>query len=133
MVLFVLVLVVLMLCAGLVVDLGVAYVSHGRLVKAVDAGALTGARHASGSDSEIDAVVRKVAGANYAGVLPASYDVDITVPAVDTKRIAVSARTESPALFTRIIGRESFAVAAAAEAMRYPLDMSLVLDISYSH
>ena len=131
-VLFVAVLVVLMLCAGLVVDLGVAYVNHGRLSKAVDAGALTGARHASGSDTDIENVVRKVAGANYAGVLPASYEVDITVPAVDTKRIAVSARTASPALFTRIVGRENFALAAAAEAIRYPLDMSLVLDISYS-
>lgn len=131
-VLFVLVLVVLMLCAGLVVDLGVAYVGHGRLVKAVDAGALTGARHASGSDAEIEAVVRKVAGANYSGVLPASYDVAITVPAIDTKRIAVSAQTLSPALFTRIVGRDGFALAAAAEATRFPLDMSLVLDISYS-
>jgi Mg-chelatase subunit ChlD len=112
--------------------MGVAYVGHGRLVKAVDAGALSGARHASGSNAEIEAVARKVAGANYSGVLPASYQVDITVPAVDTKRIAVSARTQSPALFTRIIGRESFAVAAAAEAIRYPLDMSLVLDISMS-
>lgn len=129
---FVLVLVVMLLCAGLVVDLGVAYVNHGRLVKAVDAGALTGARHASGSDPEIEAVVRKVAGANYAGVLPASYDVAVTVPAADTKHIAVSARTESPALFSRIAGRDSFAIAAAAEATRYPLDMSLVLDISYS-
>lgn len=131
-VLFVLVLVVLMLCAGLVVDLGVAYVSHGRLVKAVDAGALSGARYASRTDAEIEAVVRKVASANYEGALPASYDVDITVPEADTKRIVVSARTQSPALFTRIVGREGFDVAAGAEAMRYPLDLSLVLDISYS-
>jgi Flp pilus assembly protein TadG len=131
-VLFVSALVVMLLCAGLVVDLGVAYVSHGRLVKSADAGALAGARHASRSDAEIETVVRKVAGANYPGVLPASFDVGITVPAADTKRIFVSARTQSPALFTRVVGLDGFALAAAAEAIRYPLDMSLVLDISYS-
>jgi Flp pilus assembly protein TadG len=125
-------LVCLMLAAGLVVDLGMAYVTHGRLTKAVDAGALAGAKESSRSNADIETIVRKVASANYTDIVDTSYDVKITTPATDTKRIAISARTHSPAVFTRIVGRESFDVAAAAEAMRYPLDTSFVLDLSQS-
>ena len=131
-VLFSLALVCLLLAAGMVVDLGLAYVTRGRLTKAVDAGALAGARESSRSNTDIETIVRKVASANYTQILDTSYDVAITTPATDTKRIAISAATESPAIFTRLIGRESYDVVAAAEAMRYPLDTSFVLDLSYS-
>jgi Flp pilus assembly protein TadG len=131
-VLFSFALVCLLLAAGMVVDLGMAYVTRGRLTKAVDAGALAGARESSRSNTDIETIVRKVASANYTQIEDTSYNVAITTPATDTKRIAISAATESPAVFTRIIGRESFDVVAAAEAMRYPLDTSFVLDLSYS-
>jgi Mg-chelatase subunit ChlD len=122
----------LMLVAGLVVDLGVTYVSHGWLSRAVDAGALAGARHSSGTVAEIESIVRKVASANYNGLWPASYDVEITTSGDDTKRIAVIGRARTPALFSQLAGFDSFALSADAEATRYPLDMSLVIDVSSS-
>ncbi len=125
-------LVCVLLAAGMVADLGMAYVTRGRLTKAVDAGALAGAKESSRSDSEIETIVRKVASANSTQIEDTAYEVDITTPATDTKRITINARTESPAMFTRLVGKESFDVAAGAEAMRYPLDTSFVLDLSYS-
>lgn len=129
---FVFALFVMLLAAGLVVDLGVAYVGYSWLVRSVDAGALAGARNSSGTNAEIDAIVRKIASANLRGDLPVDFDVAITTPEADTKRIEVTGRTKTPALFSKLAGFDEFPLGANAEAIRYPLDMSLVLDVSYS-
>jgi hypothetical protein len=129
---FVFALLAMLLAAGLVVDLGLAYVGYGWLVRAVDAGALAGARNAASTNAEMESMIRKVAGANFRGPLPVEYDVQITIPEVDTKRIAVSGRGKSPAMFSRLAGFDTFALGAEAEAIRYPLDLSLVLDVSLS-
>jgi Flp pilus assembly protein TadG len=133
--LFALVLIVLLAVAGLAVDLGIAHVTMSRLTKAVDAGALSGARHSGGGTSGIQKIASQTAAANY-GVgglgAAAAYGVTVEQPAADTYRVRVKGATQAPALFSRVLGRDKIDVVSEAEATRYPLDVSLVLDLSGS-
>jgi Flp pilus assembly protein TadG len=135
-VLFTLALTVLLLVASLVVDLGIAHVTSSNLAKAVDAGALAGARHAGKGATAVRDIVERVAAANYGtasdGSSRASYGVEIATPSADTYRIRVTGDAQSPAFFSRVIGKNEVDVAALAEATRYPLDISFVLDVSGS-
>jgi Flp pilus assembly protein TadG len=135
-VLFTLALVVLLLVAGLVVDLGVANVTSANLGKAVDAGALTGVRHSAKGIAEVEDIARRVAAANYGphlnGASAASYSVAIDRPGEDTMRVVVNGTTESPTFFAKLLGKNTIDVAALAEATRFPVDLSLLLDLSYS-
>jgi len=120
------------LVLGLSIDIGGAYVQHARLSQAVDAGVLAGARNTAAGDAQITAIALKVAKANYAGTQPATYTVSITVPAVDTKRVSMTAATTAKGRFGSLIGKSALDLSVDGEATRYPLDMSLVLDLSYS-
>jgi Flp pilus assembly protein TadG len=135
-VLMAIVTVVLLLSAGLAVDLGLAHVTMARLSKAVDAGALSGARHSTEVVADIKDIAMRVATANYgASGRPgarATYDVSISNPSPDTYAVRVHGMTDSPAFFSRLMGKTSLDVAAVAEATRWPLDLSLVLDLSGS-
>jgi len=135
-VMFMLAAVVVFAVTGMAVDLGVAYMQRSTLAKAVDAAALAGARATSRGDLAIEDLARKVADANYhiMGVASqaATYDIAITRPGTDVVRVSVSGTASSKTSFSRILGHDSLAVATTAEATRYPLDMSLVLDLSYS-
>jgi Flp pilus assembly protein TadG len=126
----------LFLVSALALDMGSAYVTTASLSKAVDAGALAGARYTMKGESIMQDVINQVATANY-GVsdnaqYEPTYQITIWQPALDTTRVRVEGATKAPTYFSKLIGREEIPVTALAEATRYPLDMSLVLDLSYS-
>jgi hypothetical protein len=125
----------ILLVSALAVDMGAAYVSTSSLSKAADAGALAGARYTMMGEAAMRDVIDKVATANY-GAAPddaaPAFQVTIWNPAVDTTRIRVAGAADSPSFFARMIGVNEIPVTALAEATRYPLDMSLVLDLSQS-
>lgn len=128
-------LVALFLIASLAIDLGVSYVASSGLTKAVDAGALAGAFNTGKGSAAMREIIDSVARANLAfnsSPLDASFSVAIDSPSTDTVRVRVSGQTQAPTLFSRIIGTTEVSVAQTAEATRYPLDLSLVLDISGS-
>ena len=132
-----LVLVILLLATGMAVDLGMAYGTSSRLSKAVDAAALAGARVSGMSNAEIEQLIQQVAAANLGGSNSisnaASFDVTIDNGAgQDTRRVNVVGTTDSPTFFARVVGKNEIGVASGAEATRFPIDMSLVLDVSYS-
>ncbi|TFH21361.1 MAG: VWA domain-containing protein, partial [Myxococcales bacterium] len=136
-VLFVLASIVVFAVTGLCVDLGMAYVRRSTLAKAADAGALAGARHTHKGDQGLKQIVRKVAQANYGIAMEdetegGNYKVKIIRPGDDVVRIEVLGDTVSPTFFTKMLGREDVTIKVASEATRFPLDMSLVLDLSYS-
>ncbi len=124
--------VVMLLMVGLTVDLGGAYVTHARLSKAVDAGALAGVRHIQLTDAQVHQNVLKMVNANYRGRVPATFDVQITRPSADATRVTVAATTKAPTFFAKLIGQSNVNVAAVAAATRYPLDLSFALDVSGS-
>ncbi len=124
--------VVVFLVMGLALDLGNAYVTRARLSKAVDAGALAGARNASDTNDVIKELSLSVATANYQTSNGVDYQVQITTPSQDTKRVVLTGNTASNVYFAKLLGRSAIDVGTAAEATRFPLDMSLVLDLSYS-
>lgn len=131
-VLFTLALVGTLLSAGLAVDLGGAYVSRANLSKAVDAAALTGARYAGMSDAALKKMIENMALANYSGESLAKYTISVEHPGTDTTKVKVSGATKYDTVFARLAGIDQFAMQSAAEAIRYPLDMTIVLDLSGS-
>ena len=131
-VLFSLALVGLLLGSGLVVDLGSAYVSRSNLSKGVDAGALAGARYAGRDEAELKAMIENMALANYSRGAPVDYDIKVEHPGIDTTKGTVAGTTRYDTIFARLAGIDSLAMAASAEAIRYPLDMTLILDLSGS-
>ena len=128
--LFTLALVGTLLSAGLAVDLGGAYVSRANLSKAVDAAALTGARYAGqGTDADLKKQIENMALANYSGETPAKYTIKVDHPGADNTKVTVSGATKYDTVFARLAGIDQFAMQSAAEAIRYPLDMTIVLDL----
>jgi Flp pilus assembly protein TadG len=131
--LFSLALIGTLLSAGLAVDLGGAYIARANLSKAVDAGALAGARYAGTTeDAALKTMIEKMALANYSGSAPAQYDIRVEHPGSDTTKVNLVGTTRYDTVFARLAGLDSFHMASAAEAIRYPLDMTLVLDLSLS-
>ncbi len=130
--LFALSVVVIFFTLGLSIDLGSAYVAQARLSKSVDAGVLAGARNTARGDVKIQDIALKIARANMVIDQPVSYSVQISSPVIDTKRVTMRATTNSRTTFAVLMGKTSLDVSAEGEATRYPLDMSLTLDLSYS-
>ena len=125
----------ILLVSALAVDMGAAYVTTSSLSKAADAGALAGARYTMMGEAAMRDVIGKVASANFGAAADEavpSFNVTIWSPATDTTRIRVAGAADSPSFFARMIGVNQIPVTALAEATRYPLDMSLVLDLSQS-
>ncbi len=131
-ILFALAIVVVFLVMGLTLDLGNAYTTRARLSKAVDAGALAGVRNAGSGEAAIEELSVKIAEANYQTSTGVDYQVEITTPSTDTTRVTLSASTEADVYFTKLFGQDAIEIDTVAEATRFPLDMSLVLDLSYS-
>ncbi len=131
-------LVALMLAISIVVDLGIAYVSSANITRAVDAGALAAARYAGADEDNDDAAALRalaidVASNNIAdNPLPVTFKASVRENGVDTLTVSLWAETKSPTLFSKVIRKDSITVSSVAEATRFPLDMSLVLDLSYS-
>lgn len=132
-VLFSFVMTSMLMALGMAVDLGAAYIAGSSLSKAVDAGALAGARFSAGSTVDIRDLAIEVASANLESLnMPINYNAVVTIPAVDTLRVKVTANTETETYFAKIMGAEKMSVRGYSEATRFPLDMSLVLDLSDS-
>jgi Flp pilus assembly protein TadG len=123
--------VAVLLIVGLSVDLGTAYLSRARLYKAVDAAALAAARQASVDEAEMRQIALQVARANYSGS-GVEYAVTVSAEEGDATRVTVTAECDSRTSFLRLAGMSNMRVRASGEATRFPLDMSLVLDVSYS-
>jgi Flp pilus assembly protein TadG len=134
--LFALSIVALLMVMGLAVDAGVAYVASSNLSKAVDAAALAAARHTGLGDAGMKDLVQTVAETNLksatAGGLPGTFDVVLAQPAVDTTAVRVTGQVDVPTVFFNVAGRRTIHISRDAEATRFPLDMSLVLDLSLS-
>jgi len=119
----------LFLLFAMAIDLGIGWVARSRLNKAADAAALVAVKYASQGNAAMEAAAHAIGNANKPG---ATFVTTITSGANDVTVVRVEARTEVPTLFGRFAGVTNFNVAAAAEVTRFPLDMSLVLDISSS-
>ncbi len=133
MLMFVMSVVTVLLVVGMAVDLGNAYLTRGRLSKAIDASVLAASRNTGVGDQQMEALALKVAAANWGTAVPTpTYNVVIDRPSQDTTRVTVNGVATSTAWFSKLIGRANFELATEAQAVRVPLDMSLVLDLSYS-
>jgi Flp pilus assembly protein TadG len=136
-VLFVLMLVALLLCVGLAIDLGFAYISKASLSKAVDAAAITGAKNMSSGQAEAERLARATFAANYTGkgrdAHSPTLNIGFTQDASNNTRIDVSASTVINTFFIGILPEfKTLSVGATAEAIRVKLLMTLVLDRSGS-
>jgi Flp pilus assembly protein TadG len=132
-VLFSFVMTSMLMALGLAVDLGAAYIASSSMSKAVDAGALAGARFSAGSMIDIRDLAIEVASANLSGInMPVEYEATVTIPTIDTLRVKLTAHTETETFFAKIMGAHKMNIRGYSEATRFPLDMSLVLDLSYS-
>jgi Flp pilus assembly protein TadG len=129
---------VLILFAGLVVDFGLAYIAKTTLSKAVDAAALAAMRNLSQGQSKATTIAQNVFNANYQTIpgrdaSPPTVNVTFPTDANNDTLIDVKATANINTYFLRILsGYDKLNVGAFAEAIRNPLHMSLVLDISYS-
>ena len=128
--------VILFLCAT-AIDLGLGWVARARLNKAVDAAALGAVKFAAtvsgGSTEEIEATMRTKAQVVGEANLPnATFDTIITTDGDDVTTVRVEGHRTLSTIFGRFLGITTLNVASAAEVTRYPLDLSLVLDVSYS-
>jgi Mg-chelatase subunit ChlD len=119
----------LFLLFSLAIDLGIGWVARSRLNKAADAAALVAVKYASQGNTAMEAAATAIGTANKPG---ATFVTTITSGANDVTVVRVEARANVPTLFGKLAGINNFNVAAAAEVTRFPLDMSLVLDISSS-
>ena len=119
----------LFLLFAMAIDLGIGWVARSRLNKAADAAALVAVKYASQGDEAMEAAATAIGTANKPD---AKFVTTITAGANDVTVVRVEARAEVPTLFGRLAGISNFNVAAAAEVTRFPLDMSLVLDVSSS-
>jgi Flp pilus assembly protein TadG len=124
-------LLVTLLVVGLSTDLGLAFVAKARLAKAVDAAALAAARNTSKGQATMRTLATQVANANYP-TSGTSYDIMIDTESIDTTRVTVTGASSIPTLFARVMGPQSVSMRAMGEATRFPLDLSLVLDVSKS-
>jgi len=137
-------LVVFIMFLGIAIDLGMAYIVKGQMIKAVDGAALAAAR-ALGSGSttpERDEAVR-IFRANFpAGTLGTS---TVTDPTTDpnffnkyydddtgTNVITVKAEATLPMTFLRVFGLNQINVGGMGEARRKTVDLSLAIDCSGS-
>jgi Flp pilus assembly protein TadG len=132
--LFILVLLVVIFgMAALAVDLGRGYVVHMRLARAVDAGTLAGARSIRLGQATAHAEALRVAELNGADAM-AGVDINVVFGTneLGEHTINMTASTEVPTVFAKVIGFDEIPVGVSAAAAVPPVDMVLVLDQSGS-
>ena len=128
--------IIMFLCAT-AIDLGLGWVARARLNKAVDAAALGAVKFAAtmtgATTDQIEDEMRSKAQVVGEANLPnATFDTIITTDGDDVTNVRVEGHHTIATIFGRFLGVSTLSVAAAAEVVRYPLDLSLVLDVSYS-
>ncbi len=127
-------LVMMMASAGLAIDLGRGYVEHTRISRAVDAGALAGARTLRLGQVTARAQAEAVARANGVDIGPGGTQVLVTfgVNARGENTVMMTASRPLPTTFMRILGQRSLDIGSGATAAVPPVDLTLVLDQSGS-
>jgi hypothetical protein len=127
---------VLLLFAGLAIDVAFAYVTRARLGKAVDAACLTGMKNLYQGQAQATIMAKNAFNANYqpVGDLPGSPVVTVTFPVVSGQvQIGVTATATIKTVFMGIIpAAKTLTVGDTAQALRGTLVMSLTLDSSGS-
>ena len=129
---------VLILFAGLGIDLGFAFVTRANLSKAVDAAALAGMRTVNQGQAQAMAIAQSAFNTNYGAGLgrdsnPPVFNVAITTDANNNAVVNVSATaTINTFFFGLLSGFKTLKVSSNAQASRPKLIMSLVLDKSGS-
>jgi Flp pilus assembly protein TadG len=135
------VLTLLLLCTGLALDSGRAYVVKAQLSKAVDGAALGAARNINSGDPRGEAT--RIFKANFpAGWFGTTSSTDPTTdpgffashvdPVTGINVVTVSATAILPTTFMRLANFNQVNVFATGEATRRMVDLSLVLDVSSS-
>lgn len=119
---------------GLAVDSGRGYLTRLRLVRAVDAAALTGARTLRSGETLAREQATAVAYANGVGeaVNGATLDMSIATDELGESTFQVSAFQTMPTILMRLLGIDHINVAATSVAAVPPVDLVLVIDQSGS-
>lgn len=127
-------LIVLLASTGLAIDLGRGYIAKVRIARAVDAGALAGARTLRSGEAaareEAEAVARANGIANGIGDIETELTFGMNDRGENT--VVFSANRTLPTTFMRVVNRYEMEVSATAEAAVPPLDVVLILDTSGS-
>lgn len=129
--------VVMLMFAGLAIDLGFAYITKANLSKAVDAAALAGMRNLSKGQAMAASIAQSTFAANYK---PSGRDVSTPVPSVTwttnaqgLTQINISATTSINTYFARVLPQfATLTVGTTAQSTRANVAMTLVLDRSRS-
>lgn len=125
---------VLLGICGLALDAGRGYLARAELARAVDAGALAGARALRQGQPAARQRALDMAALN--GLVDGSNGVDLTVSfgtnEFGERTIGVEARRHFRTLLMGVLGIDSMTVASAARAAIPPVDLILVLDQSGS-
>ena len=134
---FVVLLPVLLLFAGLTLDLGIAFVTRTALSKAADAAAITAMRNVKQGQTKAVALARNAFNANYAAFgsnSPApSVNIAFTTDGSNNQVVNVSATATLNTFFLTLLpGFKTLNVSTAAQTTRPKLIISLVLDKSGS-
>ncbi|MFV1986011.1 MAG: VWA domain-containing protein [Gemmatimonadota bacterium] len=127
-------LIMVLASTGLAVDMGRGYVERLRLGRAVDAGALAGARALRLGQPAAVSEATAVARAN--GVAPGVGDIATSIQFGVNSRgentITMQAGRTIPTTFMKVLGRQDMTLGVSATAAVTPLDLVLVLDQSGS-
>lgn len=136
-ILLALVLLVLLIFAGLAVDVGMAYVVKTRLNAAVDAAALAAGRVVAADDGSAISEGEKFFHANYPdGLMGAA----VQEPSVGSEydgrsrswTVTVSSTAQVPTYFVKAVGWPALTVQATATTTVNPVDLVLVMDTTRS-
>lgn len=131
----------LLLCSGLAVDSGRAYVVKAQLTKAVDGAALGAARNLNSGNprAEAERIFKANFPAGYLGTSDVTDPTDnpaffnlVTNPATGVNTITVTATATLPTTFMTLGDFDEVSVSSTGEATRRMVDLSLVLDVSSS-
>lgn len=126
-------LIMMLASTGLAVDLGRGYVERLRLGRAVDAGALAGARTLRLGQPSAQSEAQAVAAANgIVGGGDVSTSVEFGVNDRGENTVTMTASRTIPTTFMRVLGHQDMSLAASATAAVPPVDMVLTLDQSGS-
>lgn len=137
-VIFALALVVLLALVGFGIDGGLAYVRRARLNKAVDAAAIVTTRHIGKPEAVMRQYAYDAVRANDPNAtLNPTNDISIRFTYDDRGvpikvNVGVDARGVQPMTFMRVLGFDQVPVSAAAEAVRFPIAMAVIIDRSGS-
>ena len=111
------------------IDIGIGYMARARINRAADAAALAAAKISARGATAMQSIATNVAQSNSPS---SNFVVNITAASNDVVTIHVEGDEAVPTWFGRFLGVNTLNVRSAAEATRFPLDLTLVLDVSSS-